>query len=98
MQAEHGVGLRILERAFLNHLFRAPTLAGQCGVEARTFFGGLEQEFDRSGQFVFMSVSTSAVAIKIAVCVSCPQACITSTSRPSICPWPLKRMKALPAP
>src|ERR1700738_4070071 len=33
-----------------------------------------------------MATSASAVAIRIAVCASCPQACMTSTSRPRYLP------------
>ena len=39
------------------------------------------------GSCAFMPASTSAVAMRIATCVSCPQACITSTSLPRN--WPL---------
>jgi hypothetical protein len=99
VQAEHGVGLRILERAFLNHLFRAPTLAGECGVEARAFFGRLEQEFDRSGQFVFhvgqhLGGGHQDCRMRI-VPAGVHDVDLASED---ICPWPLKRMKALPAP
>src|SRR5215813_7958217 len=45
--------------------------------------------FTVPGNLCRMAVSTSAVAIRIAVCASCPQACMTSTSRPRYLPLAL---------
>ena len=43
---------------------------------------GWKMNFTLPGSSSFMPASTSAVAIRMAVCVSWPQACITSTSLP----------------
>ena len=77
VQAEDGIGLRILEHAFGHHQRRAAGFSGR-----RTFLRGLENELHGPGNSSRTPASASATPIRMAICASCPQACMTPTCCP----------------
>ena len=78
MQAEHRLGLEVLEQAFLEHQRRAAVLAG-----GRAFLGGLEHEHHLARQVARASPpAPRRRPAGCAVWASWPQACITPTVSP----------------
>ena len=69
VQAEDRIWSGVLRRPVLDHRFGTPRPSGKGRVEAWTFLGRLENELHAARQlYLCMPASTSATAIKIAVC------------------------------